>query len=95
MARLPIVAEGTYGERRIYLYDSAVIPEGEKHKRIEIITIEFIDDGEKRVIKADDPNLKLWIYHEPCDYCKSIEEATSKSPRKKYKFCPMCGRLRI
>jgi len=30
----------------------------------------------------------------PCDYCKSIDEATKKSPRKKYKFCPMCGRVR-
>lgn len=31
---------------------------------------------------------------EPCEYCISIEEATKKSPRKKYKYCPMCGRKR-
>ena len=29
-----------------------------------------------------------------CDYCKGIDESTKKSPRRKYKFCPMCGRLR-
>ena len=29
-----------------------------------------------------------------CDYCKSIEKATPASPRKKYKYCPMCGRKR-
>ncbi|WP_341877612.1 hypothetical protein [Defluviitalea saccharophila] len=29
-----------------------------------------------------------------CDYCISIEEATPKSPRRKYKYCPMCGRKR-
>ena len=94
MAKLPIVEEGTYGSRRVLLYDSVVIKAGKYNKEVEILTIEFVDDGERRVVKADDPNLKLWIHHEPCEYCKSIEEATSKSPRKKYKFCPMCGRLR-
>ena len=29
-----------------------------------------------------------------CEYCKKIDEATPKSPRKKYNFCPMCGRYR-
>lgn len=100
MAKLPIVAEGTYGTRRVFLYDSAVLKEAvlketKIRKRIDMFTIEFIDDGERRAVNGDDPNLKLWIHHEPCDYCKSIEEATSKSHRKKYRFCPMCGRLRI
>ena len=27
-----------------------------------------------------------------CTYCLSIYTATSASPRKKYKYCPMCGR---
>lgn len=31
---------------------------------------------------------------EPCQYCKSIKEATPASPRHKYKFCPMCGKKR-
>lgn len=30
----------------------------------------------------------------PCDYCKSIEEATPASPRHDYNFCPKCGRFR-
>ena len=30
----------------------------------------------------------------PCEYCKSIEESTLKSPRRKYKYCPMCGTAR-
>ena len=30
----------------------------------------------------------------PCNYCKSIEKSTAKSPRRKYKYCPMCGRAR-
>jgi formamidopyrimidine-DNA glycosylase len=29
-----------------------------------------------------------------CEYCKSIDESTSKSPRRKYKYCPMCGKER-
>jgi hypothetical protein len=29
-----------------------------------------------------------------CNYCIGIDNATPKSPRKKYKFCPMCGRKR-
>ena len=29
-----------------------------------------------------------------CEYCISIDNATKKSPRKKYKYCPMCGRRR-
>lgn len=66
MSKLPPVAEGTYGTRRVLLYDSVVIPEGRIHKRIVMFTIEFIDNRERRVVKADDPNLKLWIHHEPC-----------------------------
>lgn len=31
---------------------------------------------------------------EICDYCNSIEKATSASPRHNYKYCPMCGRKR-
>lgn len=27
-----------------------------------------------------------------CYFCKSIETATPASPKKKYRFCPMCGR---
>lgn len=30
--------------------------------------------------------------NDKCYYCKGIDEATKKSPRKKYMFCPMCGR---
>ena len=30
----------------------------------------------------------------PCNYCESIEKSTTKSPRRKYKYCPMCGRVR-
>ena len=26
-----------------------------------------------------------------CEYCDSIEQATPKSPRKRYIYCPMCG----
>ena len=29
-----------------------------------------------------------------CGYCKSILESTPASPRRKYRYCPMCGRLR-
>jgi hypothetical protein len=29
-----------------------------------------------------------------CEYCDSIDQATKKSPRKRYIFCPMCGRKR-
>jgi len=29
-----------------------------------------------------------------CECCKSIDESTSKSPRRKYKYCPMCGKER-
>lgn len=29
-----------------------------------------------------------------CEYCKSIDESTPKSPRRKYKYCPMCGKER-
>ncbi|AOY77209.1 hypothetical protein [Clostridium formicaceticum] len=29
-----------------------------------------------------------------CSYCDSIEKATPASPRKKYLYCPMCGRDR-
>lgn len=47
-----------------------------------------VDIAEKALYTKQD------LDSEPCDYCKSIEEATSKSPRKKYRFCPMCGRLR-
>ena len=31
---------------------------------------------------------------EKCQYCKNIEASTNKSPRKKYIYCPMCGRKR-
>lgn len=34
------------------------------------------------------------VENEPCKYCRSIDNATKSSPRKKYKFCPMCGRIR-
>lgn len=47
-----------------------------------------VDIAEKALYTKQD------LDSEPCDYCKSIEEATSKSPRKKYRFCPMCGRVR-
>ena len=30
----------------------------------------------------------------PCNYCENIEKSTAKSPRRKYKYCPMCGRVR-
>ena len=30
----------------------------------------------------------------PCNYCESIEKSTAKSPRRKYKYCPICGRAR-
>jgi hypothetical protein len=95
MAKLPIVAEGFYGTREVYLYDSATLLESsEIHKKIDIITIEFKDTHERRAIREDDENLKIWIHYVPCEYCKSIDESTKKSPRKKYKFCPMCGRVR-
>lgn len=29
-----------------------------------------------------------------CSYCEGIERATKASPRKKYRYCPMCGRER-
>ena len=29
-----------------------------------------------------------------CHYCKKIDKATPMSPRKKYRYCPMCGRRR-
>lgn len=29
-----------------------------------------------------------------CVYCDSIEQATPKSPRKRYIYCPMCGKKR-
>lgn len=29
-----------------------------------------------------------------CSYCESIEKSTPASPRRKYKYCPMCGRER-
>jgi hypothetical protein len=29
-----------------------------------------------------------------CNYCKSIDKATPASPKKKYNYCPMCGRRR-
>jgi len=32
--------------------------------------------------------------NDKCEYCKSIDSATKKSPRKKYKYCPMCGKNR-
>lgn len=47
-----------------------------------------VDIAEKALYTKQD------LDSEPCDYCKSIEEATSKSPRRKYRFCPMCGRVR-
>lgn len=31
---------------------------------------------------------------EECEYCVDIENATPKSPRRRYKYCPMCGRKR-
>lgn len=31
---------------------------------------------------------------EECEYCKGINSATPKSYRRKYKYCPMCGRKR-
>lgn len=27
-----------------------------------------------------------------CNYCEEIKNATPASPRKKYNYCPMCGR---
>lgn len=27
-----------------------------------------------------------------CSYCLKIYESTSSSPRKKYKYCPMCSK---
>ena len=32
------------------------------------------------------------IDDEPCDYCNSIKISTPASPRRKYKYCPMCAR---
>ena len=29
---------------------------------------------------------------QPCDYCDNLKNLTPTSPRKNYKFCPMCGR---
>jgi len=29
-----------------------------------------------------------------CEYCININNATKNSPRKRYLFCPMCGRVR-
>ena len=29
-----------------------------------------------------------------CSYCEDIEKATSASPRRRYRYCPMCGRER-
>lgn len=31
----------------------------------------------------------------PCDYCRNINRSTKSSPRRKYVYCPMCGRRRI
>lgn len=27
-----------------------------------------------------------------CSYCLSIYESTSRSPKKKFKYCPMCSK---
>lgn len=27
-----------------------------------------------------------------CNYCESIKNSTPASPRKKYNYCPMCGK---
>ena len=30
--------------------------------------------------------------NKPCDYCIGIYRSTPSSPKRKYKYCPMCGR---
>lgn len=30
--------------------------------------------------------------NKPCDYCIGIYRSTPNSPKRKYKYCPMCGR---
>lgn len=32
------------------------------------------------------------MMNNPCDYCIGIYRNTPSSPKRKYKYCPMCGR---
>ncbi len=50
--------------------------------------------GHARKMLIDTLADKVDLYEKPCEYCGSIDNSTSNSPRRKYKFCPMCGKPR-
>ncbi len=64
------------------------------HDVLHIIKTKTLDEKTKDLVEKT-----LYAGYEgdyvlPCEYCKSIEESTLKSPRRKYKYCPMCGGAR-
>ena len=63
------------------------------HDVLHIIKTKTLDEKTKDLVEKT-----LYAGYEgdyvPCEYCKSIEESTLKSPRRKYKYCPICGRAR-
>ena len=65
----------------------------------EAVYIAKIQKGMLPITKCDEEEVSFWFeweefLNEKCGYCRSILEATPASPMRKYKYCPMCGRLR-
>jgi predicted amidophosphoribosyltransferase len=47
--------------------------------------------GQKKKCPRCEERLKL-TQEGDCEYCLSIYQSTSKSFKRKYKYCPMCGK---
>jgi len=54
-------------------------------------TVDKYEDGFFLTYDAYD-RLMAYKLKEECEYCKSINDSTPASPKRKYKYCPMCGR---
>lgn len=65
----------------------------------ETVVIAKVEKLYAPVTKVDEEDVSFWFEweefeKEKCDYCNSIEISTPASPRRNYKYCPMCGRKR-
>jgi len=72
-----------------------LIKNGEQKNAARLFAKEYYMSGKMghtRKLLIDYLADKLDEYEKPCKYCKTIDKATPSSPKKKYKFCPMCGK---